>query len=288
MMKGSFEPSGQRHTITALHNNKTNYFSGIPMSELSYWLIRCDNQMLTAKDMSDGHVFPRGYAADFGDPENALLVGHWQGIPCRTIEVSQIPSHVEGELRPVRSLHALAGAELFALAGRATQLIDWQKNHRFCGHCGTPTIAKKTEFAMDCPACRLSVYPRISPAVMVLIERGNDLLLARSPHFKPGMFSALAGFVEPGETLEQCAVREVREEVGLEITNLRYFTSQSWPFPNSLMVAYFADYAGGEVTPCPNEIEDAGWFSRHDLPLVPDPVSIARQLIDAAVRAGSR
>jgi NAD+ diphosphatase len=258
------------------------------MSELSYWLIRCDNQMLTAKDMSDGHVFPRGYAADFGNPENALLVGHWQGIPCRTIEVSQIPPYIEGELRPVRSLHALAGAELFALAGRATQLIDWQKNHRFCGHCGTPTIAKKTEFAMDCPACRLSVYPRISPAVMVLIERGNDLLLARSPHFKPGMFSALAGFVEPGETLEQCAVREVREEVGLEITNLRYFTSQSWPFPNSLMVAYFADYAGGEVTPCPNEIEDAGWFSRDDLPLIPDPVSIARQLIDAAVRAGSR
>ena len=104
------------------------------MSELSYWLIRCDNQMLTAKDMSDGHVFPRGYAADFGHPENSLLVGHWQGIPCRTIEVSQIPAHIEGDLRPVRSLHALAGAELFALAGRATQLIDWQKNHRFCGH----------------------------------------------------------------------------------------------------------------------------------------------------------
>jgi NAD+ diphosphatase len=143
---------------------------------------------------------------------------------------------------------------------------------------------KTTEFAMECPSCRLIAYPRISPAVMVLVERGNDLLLARSPHFKPGVFSALAGFVEPGETLEQCAVREVREEVGIEITNLRYFKSQPWPFPNSLMIAYFADYAGGTITPDPSEIEAADWFSREALPLLPDPVSIARQLIEAALR----
>lgn len=143
---------------------------------------------------------------------------------------------------------------------------------------------KTTEFAMECPSCRLTAYPRISPAVMVLVERGNDLLLARSPHFKPGVFSALAGFVEPGETLEQCAVREVREEVGIEITNLRYFKSQPWPFPNSLMIAYFADYAAGTITPDPTEIEAADWFSRDALPLLPDPVSIARQLIEAALR----
>jgi NAD+ diphosphatase len=142
---------------------------------------------------------------------------------------------------------------------------------------------KTTEFAMECPSCRLIAYPRISPAVMVLVERGNDLLLARSPHFKPGVFSALAGFVEPGETLEQCAVREVREEVGIEITNLRYFKSQPWPFPNSLMIAYFADYAGGTITPDPSEIEAADWFSRDALPLLPDPVSIARHLIEAAL-----
>src|SRR5512145_1207524 len=119
---------------------------------------------------------------------------------------------------------------------------------------------------------------------MVLIERGDELLLARSPHFRPGMFSALAGFVEAGETLEQCAYREVREEVGLEITNLRYFRSQPWPFPDSLMVAFFADYAGGTITPDPSEIEAAGWFPRSALPTLPDPVSIARQLIDAACR----
>ena len=141
---------------------------------------------------------------------------------------------------------------------------------------------KTTEFAMECPSCGLLAYPRISPAVMVLVRRGNELLLARSPHFRPGVFSALAGFVEAGETLEQCAVREVREEVGVEITNLRYFQSQPWPFPDSLMLAFFADYAGGEIVPDPSEIEAAGWFSIDALPVLPDPVSIARRLIDAA------
>ncbi|BCK87530.1 NADH pyrophosphatase [Sideroxyarcus emersonii] len=135
---------------------------------------------------------------------------------------------------------------------------------------------------MACPACGLVAYPRISPAVMVLIVRGSELLLARSPRFKPGVYSALAGFVEAGETLEQCAIREVREEVGLEISNLRYFRSQSWPFPDSLMVAFFADYAGGAITPEASEIEDAGWFLHSALPPLPEPVSLARQLIDAA------
>jgi len=142
---------------------------------------------------------------------------------------------------------------------------------------------KTDEFGMACPACKLIFYPRISPAVMVLVRDGEHLLLARSPHFKPGVFSALAGFVEPGENLEQCAVREVREEVGVEITNLRYFQSQPWPFPNSLMLAFFADYAGGELKLDPTEIEAADWFHISDLPKLPDHVSIARRLIDAAL-----
>jgi NAD+ diphosphatase len=136
---------------------------------------------------------------------------------------------------------------------------------------------------MQCPSCGLLTYPRISPAVMVLIRRGDELLLARSPHFRSGMYSALAGFVEAGETVEHAAVREVREEVGVEIANLRYFQSQPWPFPDSLMLAFFADYAGGEITPDPSEIEAAGWFAIDELPTLPDPVSIARRLIDAAV-----
>lgn len=254
------------------------------MNETSYWLLRSDNQLFTTADTRPEAVFPRGRAADFGDPRDALLVGLWQGHPCYAAEIESLPQHLSGQLVPVRSLFGLAGAEAFALAGRATQLMDWRKNHRYCGRCATPTTMKSTEFAMACPACGLLAYPRISPAVMVLIERGDELLLARSPHFKPGVFSALAGFVEAGETLEQCAVREVREEVGVEIANLRYFRSQPWPFPDSLMLAFFADYAGGEIVPDPAEIEAAGWFSRAALPLLPEPVSIARQLIDAALR----
>ena len=254
------------------------------MNELSYWVLRSDNQVLTMVGAVPETIFPHGQAADFGNPEGALLVGQWQGHPCYAAEIDSLPEHLCGELVPVRSVFGLAGAEAFALAGRATQLMDWRKNHRYCGRCSTPTTMKSSEFAMVCPSCGLLAYPRISPAVMVLIERGDELLLARSPHFKPGIFSALAGFVEAGETLEQCAVREVREEVGVEITNLRYFRSQPWPFPDSLMLAFFADYVSGVITPDPSEIEAAGWFSRSALPPLPDPVSIARQLIDAACR----
>jgi len=254
------------------------------MNELSYWLLRYENQLLTTIDKTGGNYFPCGRASDFGSPKDALLVGEWQGIRCYAAELDKLPENISGELMPVRSLFSLAGAEEIYLAGRATQLLDWQKNHRYCGKCGAPTTIKSGQFAMLCPACGLVAYPRISPAVMVLISRGDELLLARSPRFKPGVFSALAGFVEAGETLEQCATREVLEEVGIAITNLRYFRSQSWPFPNSLMVAFFADYAGGIINPDPLEIEDAKWFSRSALPALPEPVSIARQLIDAACR----
>lgn len=254
------------------------------MNELSYWLLRYENQLLTTIDKTGGNIFPSGRASDFGNPRDALLVGEWQGIRCYAADLEKLPENISGELMPVRSLFSLVSAEAVSLTGRAIQLLDWQKNHRYCGKCGTPTAIKAGQFAMLCPACGLVAYPRISPAVMVLISRGDELLLARSPRFRPGIYSALAGFVEAGETLEQCASREVLEEVGIAITNFRYFRSQSWPFPNSLMVAFFADYAGGIIKPDPSEIEDANWFSRSALPALPEPVSLARQLIDAACR----
>ena len=252
------------------------------MSELCYWVLRCDNQFFIVTDEARGKTFPHGHATDYGAPGSSLLIGEWHGLPCYATEIEQIPEHIPGELTLLRPLYGLGGAEAFALAGRASQLMDWRRNHRFCGRCGTTTEMKSNEFAMSCPSCGLLAYPRISPAVMVLVSRGDDLLLARSPHFRPGMFSALAGFVEAGETIEQCAVREVREEVGVEIANLRYFRSQPWPFPDSLMIAFFADYTGGEITPDPSEIEAAGWFPRSALPPLPDEASIARHLIDAA------
>ena len=257
------------------------------MSDLfGYWIVRHKNEVLAVGDKGAAGIFPAAVAADWGHPAGVLPIGQWQGKPCYAVDLETLPSDAPGSLTPVRALYGLGGMEAFALAGRATQLLDWRRNHHFCGRCATPTRMKTTEFAMECPACGLLAYPRISPAIMVLISRGDELLLARSPHFKPGVFSALAGFVEADETLEACVVREVREEVNIEITNLRYFSSQPWPFPDSLMLAFFADYAGGTISPDPAEIEAAGWFRWDALPPLPDPVSIARRLIDAACLQG--
>lgn len=253
------------------------------MREPYYWILRCDNRLLTTAGGDAGSIFPLGSAADFGSPPHALPVGELLGVPCYAADVDQLPDIPAAEATSLRAIFQLAGQESFALAGRATQLLDWQKQHRYCGQCGTATLRKVGEHAMYCPNCGLFVYPRISPAVMVLVRDGEKLLLARGAQFKPGVYSALAGFVEAGETLEECAAREVREEVGVEIANLRYFASQPWPFPNSLMVAFFADYAGGTITPEPGEIEAADWFLPDALPILPDPVSISRRLIDAAL-----
>ncbi|HZQ71909.1 MAG TPA: NAD(+) diphosphatase [Burkholderiales bacterium] len=183
----------------------------------------------------------------------------------------------------LRSLFSVLDDAHFALAGRALQLLDWDRCHQFCGRCGARTEPKADERVRICPACRLSAYPRVAPAVMALVRREKQLLLARSPHFPAGMYSALAGFVEPGESLEQCLAREVEEEVGVRISNSRYFASQSWPFPHSLMIAFVCDYAGGEIAPQPSEIEAANWFDVLQLPKLPSKISIARRLIDSVV-----
>jgi NAD+ diphosphatase len=202
-------------------------------------------------------------------------------------------AEVDGNVAPPagwrwEGLRALFGAmdeSLFALAGRALQVIDWDRTHQFCGRCGAPTAHKAGERSRECPRCGLVVYPRLAPAVMAMVRRlPDEVLLARSPRFPPGMYSALAGFVEPGETLEQCLEREVLEEVGVHVRGLRYFASQPWPFPHSLMIAFVCDWESGEVQANPGEIEAAGWFNIRALPRLPNRISIARRLIDTVVR----
>jgi len=167
------------------------------------------------------------------------------------------------------------------LAGRAVQIAEWHRTHRFCGRCGDATEDAPGERARKCPGCGLLSFPRISPAVITLIERGNEALLARGRTFGPNvMYSTLAGFVEPGETLEECVAREVREEVGVELSDIKYMRSQPWPFPNSLMLGFNATYAGGEIVCDPTEIVDAQWFTADNLPNIPGKLSIARWLID--------
>jgi NAD+ diphosphatase len=211
-------------------------------------------------------------------------LGRYQGIDCIAVRVAADVAEPEGwQWRGLRSLFLQIPDPLLALAGRSSQIVEWDRSHRYCGRCGTPTLDKPEERAKQCPACGHVVYPRLSPAMMVLVTRGRELLLARANRFPNAMYSALAGFVELGESIEDCIHREVREEVGVEVDNLVYFDSQSWPFPHSLMIAYTAEYAGGDMRPCDAEIADAKWFSLDALPQLPSTVSISRKLIEATV-----
>jgi NAD+ diphosphatase len=213
-----------------------------------------------------------------------LYLGVLQGEHCYAAEIAEdAPLPAGWRFQALRSLFGTTDDATLGIAGRALQLVDWDRTHMFCGACGRPTLARTTERSRECAACGLVVYPRLAPVVMCLVRREKTLLLARSPRFPKGVYSALAGFVEAGETLEQCLAREVHEEVGIRITRPRYFASQPWPFPHSLMIAFFADYAGGEIKVDGVEIEAADWFSSGNLPQLPAKISIARRLIDAAM-----
>jgi NAD+ diphosphatase len=213
-------------------------------------------------------------------PPEQHYLGQLADRPCWLLiapkEFAAPPSHLFGSMR---SLFAAGDAAELAIITRALQIAEWSRSHRYCGVCGTATEDLPGERARHCPACEYTAYPRLSPAMMVLVRRGREILLARATRFKLPMWSALAGFVEPGESLEDTVHREVREEVGIEVGELQYFGSQSWPFPHSLMIAFTARYAGGELRPDLNEIAEAGWFLPESLPPLPSPASIASHLI---------
>ena len=182
-------------------------------------------------------------------------------------------------LKALRDL-AYVSETAFMLCARARNLLDWYRQHRFCGQCGQPTERIKGEPATSCSKCRLRFYPRISPCVIVVITRGDEMLLAQGyRHRDKGWYGAVAGFIETGESAEQAVIREVREEVGVDVGNIQYMNSQAWPFPNQLMLGFTAEYLAGEIQPQPGEIEDARWFNINDLPSYPPGTTIAGWLI---------
>jgi NAD+ diphosphatase len=215
------------------------------------------------------------------------FLGYLDGQPCFAAgPPTDYQPGANLEFRGLKTLFGKIDENRLWVAGRANQLVRWSRHHRYCGKCGQKTADKEDERARICTACGLVNYPRVSPAIIVAVIKDDQILLARSGRFPGGFFSVLAGFVEPGETLEACVQREVREETGIEVENIRYFGSQPWPFPDSLMVAFTADHAGGKIQIDGNEIVAADWYTRDRLPDIPPEISIARQLIDWFVDSG--
>ena len=253
-----------------------------------WWFIFAGNKLLIRLD-------ERGLPAMVEHPPEALgltasfvrRMGCLGQVVCSVAAVAENqPPPATMEFRDLRGLYGALDDDLFRLAGRAIQIVHWQRDHLFCGRCASPMEDDPAELARRCPHCAMVSYPRLSPAVIMSVTRGDQILLARSPRFPKGMYSALAGFVEPGETLEEAVAREVAEEVGVRVGKIHYLASQPWPFPHSLMIGFTSVYQDGELAIDRDEIEDARWFSRHDLPTLPSPISISRLLIDHFLRQG--
>lgn len=238
----------------------------------------------------NGTLFPRQWLKGLELPvQSEHGIGHFDGEPVYLLVLEQ-PVVVEGCVwQGLRQFMLEGEFTVFQMLGYAAQISTWAREHRFCGACGKPTVQIPGERAMYCDVDNLRSYPRISPSMIVLITRGDEVLLARSPRFVSGMYSTLAGFVEPGESVEDCVHREVMEEVRVRIKNLKYMGSQCWPFPHSMMLGFHAEYDSGEIVPQVDEIEDARWFHIDALPPLPANRSIARYLIDVwlARRSGT-
>lgn len=248
----------------------------------AWWFVFRAKDLIVMEEDGTASVPLLAAPAALGVPmRREWYLGSLDGRPCYGAEVAG-----NGTLPPglaacgLREIHGRIDDLLLKIAMRAVHLLEWDRTTGHCSCCGTRTIRAKGMNAKECPACGFLAFPRISPAVIVLIEREGKVLLARARRFAAPIYSVLAGFVEPGETLEETVAREIEEEVGIRVKNLRYFGSQPWPFPDSLMIGFTAEYADGEIAIEEDEIVDAGWYDPAHLPDIPGKISIARRLID--------
>lgn len=245
------------------------------------WLVFSDMLLLTRTTESGSEIPGLSVLSFFTDsPQGHLYLGEYRGEDYYCMAV---PGGAEAPagyaFSHLRALGKDFPYDLFMLAGRASQILHWDSQSRFCGRCGAPTRMKDDERAKVCDSCGNLIFPRISPAIIIAIIKDDQILLAHNKNFRPQLHSVVAGFMEPGETFEDTARREVFEEVGITVKNIRYFASQPWPFPDSLMIGLFGEYESGEIQVDGIEIESADWYRRDGLPEIPDTTSIAGRMI---------
>ncbi len=253
-----------------------------------YWFLFDGGKMLLLRKNGEYNVVMAD-DAPFAVDGMTHKVGEYKGVECRSAAVADakavtVAAHDSEEDGLVwiglRESYDLIPVELYKLAGRGSELVFWDKTTRYCSVCGTATVVN-TEISKKCPHCGREVFPQLSPAILVMIHKGEQILLVHARTFTKPFHGLVAGFVEPGETLEECVVREVHEETTLEIKNVRYFGSQPWPYPCGVMIGFEADYVSGEIHFADNELTDGRFYSRDELPMIPQKLSLARKLIDS-------
>jgi len=252
-------------------------------TEPAFWFVFQQNDLLVETVQNETVVPMSRDLSELGfEAVRSVYLGRLNSFHCYAAELSPTATWNEPVSRvDLRRLHGLMAPDFLQAAVTGVQVLGWDQTFQYCGRCGMPTEDKADERAKVCPACGLVNFPRLSPAIMAAVIRRDRILLANGHGFPSGLFSVLAGFVEPGETLEACVAREVKEEVGIDVRNIRYFGSQPWPFPDSLMIAFTAEYDGGEIRVDGSEIKVADWFSAKNLPSRPNArISISGQLIE--------
>lgn len=244
-----------------------------------FWFIFVKDSLL----LTHQHEIPRGDRCP-------IMVQPWHTIlhlpklgneECRSVCLDSFRENESFLLKTLRESFYLLPSEHYNMAGKAAELHYWDSNSKFCGMCGGP-MKFHTEISKRCTHCGKEVWPQIAVAIIVAITRndGKELLMVKAKNFKRDYYGLVAGFVETGETLEECVIREVKEETNLSITNIKYFNSQPWPYPNGLMVGFTAEYASGEIKLQESELKAGGWFTKDNFPNIPGKVSLTRQLID--------
>lgn len=254
---------------------------------MKYWFIFCKSDLLLEQQVDGTFTIPLAEDPPFTPkPWETIhdITPMADGTPVSTFAVSMPPTIQRTPTSSfvmcgLRQSFQRISHELYLKAGKCQEILYWDQNTRYCGVCGSP-MKLHTSISKRCPQCGKEVWPQLATAVIVLIHRGDEVLLVRARNFRGDFYGLVAGFVETGESLEEAVVREVAEETGLRIKNIRYFGSQPWPYPSGLMVGYHADYDGGDLHLQHSELMSGGWFRRDNLPTIPEKLSIARRLLD--------